>query len=159
MRINSRKQTEASRANGSRSEGPKSAKGKNSVRLNALKGGLFSQDIVVESAGERVEDFEVLKKRIWDFFDPTNSLEEMLVMDIVENYWRRRRVRHCETTELNNKFKAQEIPDGIERADRVERLKNEFSVRFQDLLGVRIEDLCWHDSVREELALTSLGMK
>src|SRR6266446_5527298 len=101
--IENRKRAEASRANGSKSEGPKSPKGKRSVRLNALKDGLFSQEIVVESAGERVEDFEALKKHMWDFLNPTGPLEEMLVTDIVENYWRRRRVRHCETAELDNK--------------------------------------------------------
>jgi hypothetical protein len=158
MRMNSRKQTAASRANGSRSKGPKSTRGKNQVRLNALSDGISSKSIVIESAGERVEDFEALKKRMWDFFGPTNPLEEMLVTDIVENYWRRRRVRYCETTELNNKFKAQEIRDRLERAKRVQSLKAEYLARFQDLLGARIENLFWRHEVREELASTSLGM-
>jgi hypothetical protein len=158
MRINSPKQTEASRANGSNSRGPKSTRGKDRVRVNALRYGLFSKDIVIESAGERLADFEVLKKRMWDFFGPQNPLEEMLVTDIVENSWRRRRVRHCETTELNNKFRAQEIRDRLERTERLESLKHEFLVRFQDLLGTRAHGLGWDDNVQEELASTSLGM-
>ncbi len=158
MRTNSPKQTEASRANGSRSKGPKSAWGKNQVRHNALSFGLSSKDIIVDSAGERPEDFEALKARMWDFFNPVDSLEEMLVTDIVENYWRRRRVRRCETAELNNKFRAQEIREGLERAARLETVRFEFSRSLRVLLRTADQGLYWDDGPREELASSSLGM-
>lgn len=158
VRITSRKRADASRENGSKSGGPVSSAGKHCVRLNALRDGLFSQDIVIESAGERVADFEALKKHMWEFLNPMNPLEEMLVTDIVENYWRRRRVRRCETTELDNKFRAQETRDGLKRAERLETLRVEFSACFQTLLGTTAQGLCWDKRVREELASTSLGM-
>src|SRR6266481_6901930 len=123
MRINSPKQTEASRVNGSNSKGPASTDGKSRVRLNALKGGFLCKDIVVESAGERLEDFEKLKKQMCDFFQPASPLEEMLVADIIENHWRRRRVRQCEAVELTNRIKAQEIRDRLEREDKVRSLR------------------------------------
>jgi hypothetical protein len=41
VRINSERQTEASRVNGSKSNGPKSIKGRSKVRLNAVKDGFF----------------------------------------------------------------------------------------------------------------------
>jgi hypothetical protein len=102
---------------------------------------LFSQEIVVESAGERVESFEALKARMWSFFNPVNPLEEMLVTDIVENCCRRRRVRHCETTELNNKFKAQETRDGLERAARLESLKIKLSIHCLASPWTRVQGL------------------
>jgi hypothetical protein len=158
MRINSPKQTDASRANGSKSKGPRSSSGKNKVRHNALSFGLCAKDIIVESAGERLEDFEALKARMWSFFNPVDPLEEMLVADIVENHWRRRRVRQCEATELNNKFRAQELRDRIQRAERLESLKLDFLIGFQSLLGTTTQGSCWDDRVREELASTSMGM-
>src|SRR6202521_5106549 len=104
MRINSPKQTQASRENGAKSKGVKSPRGKNRVRRNALKDGLFSKDIVIESVGERKEDFERLKKEMWDLFQPASALEEMLVADIVENWWRRQRVRRAESADLKNRL-------------------------------------------------------
>src|SRR5881227_967398 len=117
MRINSLRQTEASRKNGLKSNGPTSMNGKNSTRLNALKHGLFSREIIIESAGERVEDFEQLKKEVWDEHQPVGAMEEIFVTDIVENAWRRRRVRYCETTELNSRIKAQEIRHRLDREE------------------------------------------
>jgi len=58
--------------------------------LNALKHGLFSQEIIIESAGERLEDFEQIKKKIWDDYQPVGAMEEILVTDIIENAWRAR---------------------------------------------------------------------
>jgi len=159
MRINSSKQTEASRKNGLKSNGPKSISGKNKIRLNALKDGLFSEEIVIESAGERLEDFEQLMKQMWNHYQPADPMEEILVTDIVDNHWRRLRVRHCETTELNSRIKTQEIRDQLERVETVEKLKTEFLGRFGDLLSPSgIDGPQWDDGVREALASTSLGM-
>jgi hypothetical protein len=65
MRESTPKQIAASRKNGSKGKGPTSPSGKKAIRLNALKEGLlFSTAIVVESAGERLEDFEQFKKQM-----------------------------------------------------------------------------------------------
>src|SRR6266536_5344274 len=127
--------------------------------LNALKHGLFSQEIIIESAGERLEDFEQFKKEVWHVYKPVGAMEEMLVTDIVVNAWRRRRVRQCEAIELNSRIKAQEIRDRLERMKKVEKLKGEFWGRFSALLDpTRIEGLHWDPRVQEALASTSLGM-
>jgi hypothetical protein len=159
MRINSPRQIEASRQNGLKSSGPKSIKGKNSTRLNALKHGLFSQEIIIESAGERLEDFEQFKKEIWEDYQPAGAMEELLVTDIVENAWRRLRVRRCETTEMNSRIKAAEIRDRLEYMKKIEKLKCEFMGRFHSLLGpALIDGLGWDNQVQEALASTFLGM-
>jgi hypothetical protein len=167
MRTNSPKQSEASRANGSRSKGPKSARGKNQVRLNALHDGLFSKDIVIESAGERKEDFERVKKEIWDFFQPTSALEKMLVADFVENWWRRQRVRRAESAELRNRLDTLYIRDELRRSDEVEPLRARFlgllskyvltlsSQPLQDTSEITAE----LEEIRQQLAATSLGVE
>ena len=93
MRNNSEKQTAASRTNGAKSPGPTSAEGKNKSRLNALKGGCFSRDLVVTAAGESIEEFESFKTAVWDAVQPDGAVEEMLTDDLVANGWRRQRVR------------------------------------------------------------------
>jgi hypothetical protein len=104
---------------------------------------LFSQEIVIESAGERLEDFEQFKKEMWDCYQPAVAIEEVLVTDIVENAWRRRRVRHCETTELNDRIKAQEIRERLKRVETVEKLKEQFWVRWDRLSPTEIESPHW----------------
>src|SRR6266496_3138983 len=124
--------------------------------LNALKHGLFSQEIIIESAGERLEDFEQFKKEVWHVYKPVGAMEEMLVTDIVVNAWRRRRVRQCEAIELNSRIKAEEIRDRLERMEAVEKLRVELLGRFSSLAGpTGIEGLYWVDRVREALASTS----
>jgi hypothetical protein len=81
---------------------PTSAEEKKKVRLNALKNGFFSKDIVVTAAGERDEDYESFKAAVWDSVQPDDALLEILTDDPVVNWWRRQRVRRSESTELNN---------------------------------------------------------
>src|ERR1700675_4687691 len=87
--------------NSAKSTEPKSADGKRRSRLNALKDGLFSKEIVVTAAGERVADFIRLKASVWDSVQPDDALQQMLVNDLVVNWWRWQRVRRCQAAELH----------------------------------------------------------
>jgi hypothetical protein len=167
MRINSPKQTQASRQNGAKSKGAKSPWGKNRVRRNALKDGLFSKDIVIEGLEERKEDFERLKKEMWDLFQPKSALEEMLVADIVQNWWRRQRVRRAESADLENRVETLRIRDVFRRSDEIESLKASFfdlwrnyvmalRSRPSQYLGAITAKL---EDVRQQLAGTSLGVE
>ena len=78
-----------------------SAQGKARVRLNALRDGLFSKGLVIPAAGERQEDLDKIRARVWEYFQPENVVEEMLAADVVEAWWRRQRVRRCESAEIN----------------------------------------------------------
>ncbi len=167
MRINSSKQTEASRINGAKSKGATSARGKDRVRLNALKDGLFSKDIVIESLKERKEDFEQLKKEMWDLFQPASALEEILVADTIENWWRRQRVRRAESADLKNRLDTSWIRDELRRSNGIESLK----APFFDLLRKYVMAISSQPSqdtsaimakleeVRHELAGTSHGVQ
>src|SRR5215831_1884639 len=167
MRINTLKQTQASRTNGAKSKGAKSSRGKNRVRLNALKDGLFANDIVIESLGERNEDFQRFKKKLWDQFQPTNPLKESLVSDFVENWWRRQRVRRAESADLKNRLDTLWIRDRLRRSDEIETLKLPFfdllrkyviavsSQPFQDTSAITAK----LEEVRLQLSGTSLGVE
>jgi hypothetical protein len=50
--MTSEKQAEANRRNALKSTGPKTPEGKNAVRLNALKHGLLSQEILLPGEDE-----------------------------------------------------------------------------------------------------------
>jgi len=155
--------TQASRGNGAKSKGPNSKAGKSKSAKNALKDGVFSRGVVIETLGEKREDFEKAKKSFWDFFQPSNSLEEMLVWDFVDNWWRRERVRRAEELELQNRLELGQLKDDLRRSDEVERLRLRFAVLFRDyLIGARFKaaheipsDL---QKVRQELASTALGI-
>jgi len=127
VRKNSKKQTAASRANGAKSKGPESADGKQKSRLNALKDGFFSRNVVVTAAGERVKEYERFKAWVWDSVHPDGAFEEILANDVVENWWRRRRVRCCESAELQHRLENLKTHDLYLRCDETEPLK----VRFQ----------------------------
>jgi hypothetical protein len=126
MRINSSEQTEASRMNGSKSKGPRSIKGKSKVRLNAVKDGIYSDEIVIESLGERREEFEEIKDAFWNHFRPADALNEMLVGEVIGNVWRRKRLRRVEATEINNRLRAVRLRTEIKRSDELKRQKDRF---------------------------------
>lgn len=93
----SRKRSDASRINGTKSKGPTSPEGKDKVRLNARTLGLYSSDVVIPKLGESSEEYAACREGFLQAVIPENALEEALFEDIVENWWRRRRVRRCES--------------------------------------------------------------
>ena len=133
MPRNSPKQTKASRENGAKSKGPKSKTGKSKAAQNSVKDGVFSRGVVIEPLGEKREDLESVKKWFWDFFQPSNSVEQMLVSDFVENWWRRERVRREEELELQNRLELFQLEDDLRRSDKVERLRLRFAVLFRTM--------------------------
>jgi len=58
MSETSKKKIAANRANAAKSSGPKSAAGKQESRLNALKDGVYSKEVVVTAVGESAKEFE-----------------------------------------------------------------------------------------------------
>jgi len=133
MPRNSPKQTKASRENGAKSKGPKSKTGKSKAAQNSVKDGVFSRGVVIERLGEKREDLESVKEWLWDFFQPSNSVEQMLVSDFVENWWRRERVRREEELELQNRLELFQLEDDLRRSDKVERLRLRFAVLFRTM--------------------------
>lgn len=92
--MTSEKQAEANRRNALKSTGPRTPEGKNAVRLNALKHGLLSQEILLP--GEDEETLRELGEHLRAELKPVGVLESLLVDRIVSGYWRLRRMGQVE---------------------------------------------------------------
>lgn len=88
------KKAEANRRNALRSTGPKTPEGKDAVRLNALKHGLLSREILLP--GEDETALKELSERLQDELQPMGELESLLIEKIITAIWRLRRLRRVE---------------------------------------------------------------
>lgn len=89
------KQNSANRRNAQKNTGPKSAEGKNAVRLNALSHGLSAEMQVLP--GENRADFEHLEAQIFAQYPPESGLEGFFLEQMVACAWRLRRVTQVES--------------------------------------------------------------
>jgi hypothetical protein len=89
------KQMRANRQNARKSTGPKTPEGKAVARLNALKHGLLSQQILLPTEDEA--SLMQLSERLHSQLQPVGELESLLVERIVAAAWRLRRVLVVET--------------------------------------------------------------
>lgn len=126
------KQSGASRANGTKGKGATSAKGKNAIRFNAVKDAIFSSEIVVESAGESLGDFEKLRNELWDYLQPQTPIEQMLATDVIENRWRLQRVRRAEMLALKARVEGSWIQDELAQSEQLDSLKVDFLRRIKN---------------------------
>jgi hypothetical protein len=93
--MTSEKKAQTNRRNALKSTGPKTPEGKDAVRLNALKHGLRSEEILLP--GEDEEALRELGERLRDELQPVGELENLLVDRIISAYWRLRRIGRVET--------------------------------------------------------------
>src|SRR5436190_3830962 len=92
----------ANRANAQKSTGPKTLKGRAASRMNALKHGLLSQEVLICSPHRYESEAELfaLHDRFRDELQPMGPLELMLCDQIVTTHWRLRRVLAAESAEM-----------------------------------------------------------
>ena len=86
----SEKRSQAARANGARSRGPKSPEGKAISSRNALRHGLLSTTLLLP--GEDPENFEALFAQLTTHYAPVNDVEMSMIEEMASSYWRLRRV-------------------------------------------------------------------
>ena len=91
----SKKQIEANRRNG-KNGGPKTPAGRAAVRHNALKHGLSAQHPVIPILEDQTVFDEYLAQLHLDL-QPQGLMEQMLVNQIADAYWRRQRIVQMET--------------------------------------------------------------
>lgn len=91
------KQVEANRENG-KLGGVKTEEGKSISKLNALRHGLLSREVLLR--GEDEEILVDLSKRIRGELKPAGELELLLADRIVSNVWRLKRLLKVETTTM-----------------------------------------------------------
>ena len=81
---------EANRKNALKSTGPTTTEGKAASRLNSLKHGLLSRQVVIQEGAnmETREEFAHFKEALWQDLQPVGALEELLVEKIAIECWR-----------------------------------------------------------------------
>ncbi len=92
--MTSERKAEANRQNARKSTGPRTSEGKAAVRLNALRHGLLSSEILLP--GEDGTDLQELGKRLRAELQPVGELENVLVDRITSLLWRLRRLGRVE---------------------------------------------------------------
>ena len=93
--MTSEKRIAANRRNALQSTGPKTPQGKELAKMNALKHGLLSREVLI--AGEQAGDLEELGRKLRLQLRPIGELEQILVDRIVASVWRLRRTLHAES--------------------------------------------------------------
>ena len=91
----------ARRANAQKCTGPRTPEGKASTRLNALKHGFFSSDVVnpILDGPARAEEFKSILDALLDDFQPESARERLLVDEVAACCWRIRRLLRYECRE------------------------------------------------------------
>src|SRR5215204_7747146 len=92
--MTSDKKAEANRQNALKSTGPRTPEGKAAVRLNPLRHGLLSEEILLP--GEDEEALRELAERLRAELQPVGELETLLVGRITSLLWRLRRLERVE---------------------------------------------------------------
>ncbi len=85
---------EANRSNAQKSTGPRTPEGKAAVRLNALRHGLLSEEVLLP--GEDGEALGELGEHVRAELRPVGALENLLVDRVVASVWRLRRLGRVE---------------------------------------------------------------
>jgi hypothetical protein len=95
------RQLAARRANALKSTGPRSSQGKEVARLNAIKHGFFSCDVVnlLLDGPARVEEFTTILDALLEEYDPQSARERILVDEVAACCWRIRRLLRYECRE------------------------------------------------------------
>jgi hypothetical protein len=95
----------ANRTNALKSTGPRSIRGKNQSKWNALKHGLLAKEVLITvgDAQEKVEDFNELLEALCTEYLPVGPIEHMLVEKIAVSYWRQKRAVRAEVGQIQKK--------------------------------------------------------
>lgn len=89
---------ETNRANAQHSTGPKSIVGKLRSSQNSFQHGLYSKQLILP--GEDAAEFDHLRSTLRDEHQPANTVEEILVDELAQHFWRIRRFRELEARSL-----------------------------------------------------------
>ena len=101
----SARKSEASRINGAKSRGPKTAQGRANSSMNATKHGLTAKTLILQN--ENKDDFLKMFNAYFDLVRPTNEREIDAVSNIVAARWRLCRVWRSQTAILDLEMETQ----------------------------------------------------
>ncbi len=116
----SERRIQANRRNARRSTGPKTERGKRAVARNAIQHGVLAREVVITAGDgeESLEEFHDLVKRLCECYDPVGVVEESLVQDIANCWWRKARVIRAENGELRKQLDTLEVDRALQHSDK-----------------------------------------
>ncbi len=96
--MTTQKQIEANRQNALLSRGAVTAEGKAIVSKNAIKHGIFTQDLIIShgEGKENKEEYQELLNNLIQSLNPSDQMQHLLVEKIAVDYWRLKRVLRFE---------------------------------------------------------------
>jgi len=142
--VTSERQKAANQANALHSTGPKTPEVKAAVRLNALRHGLLTRDVVLP--GEDADAFEDLWNQIRANLSPVGPIEEFLVDRVVNTLWRLQRLARAETALFDWRIRELKVS---QLADQV----GSYEVTVWDVsFPPHITDKAAHKEAKEALA-------
>ena len=93
---------EAARRNAQQATGPRTAAGKENVKMNAVKHGMYSADenhqLTMLALGEDPQEFEALEQELLTTYGPGDALWRRQIEDLAKLYWRRQRLERVAQT-------------------------------------------------------------
>ncbi|WP_079989357.1 hypothetical protein [Candidatus Protochlamydia phocaeensis] len=105
------RQIEANRQNAKHSTGPITEEGKTIVSQNAVKHGVFSKQILLESESD--VEFESLKAEFYQQFQPQGFLEKLFWERTLVAAWRLSRITQLESMLMNYAVKKSYLGKGL----------------------------------------------
>ncbi len=123
------KQREASRTNGSKSNGPTTPEGKAVSSRNGVTHGLCSRDVVL--GNENPELWQAVRLAFTSHWQPVNERESLMVDDLAATHWKLMRAESIETATLN--FEMDVLQEEIEKTFKRVDEQTRQAVAFKSL--------------------------
>ena len=118
----------ASRANGSKSRGPVTARGKYNSSLNSFRHGILSRFLVLP--GESPELFEDQYNEFMEEHQPRTQTERALVEDMVTAWWRKQRIWGLESVRIQYQIK---MSKGMGRSVPIDDAATRLAIAYTEL--------------------------
>lgn len=106
--MTTQRQIDANCQNAQLSTGPMTVSGKGIVSTNAIKHGIFTKDLILNSAigQESEQEYQEILNNLVDCLSPCNQMESLLVEKIGVDFWRLRRTIRFETGSIGQCIKS-----------------------------------------------------
>ncbi|MBU1044556.1 MAG: hypothetical protein KJ915_09215 [Candidatus Omnitrophica bacterium] len=141
------KQIEANKKNALMSKGAVTDAGKAIVAHNAVKHGVFAQDLIISSGDGRENEDEYIELlyNLTKSLNPSGQMEYLLVEKIAVDFWRLRRVLRFETGSIR-KYLDMVIYDYYNKEDGLGNKKIKTNSELEEEIKEKQESLDWNNA-------------
>ncbi len=149
---------EAARRNAQHATGPRSAAGKEKVKMNALKHGFYAaaenHQLAMLALGEDPQEFQALERELMTTYGPGDTLWRRQIEDLAKLYWRRGRLERMQTGVMRRALQA--VEEGQHRREQ-EMANATFDPAHPEMLEIAVAEST-DPCVRLRRILSTLGV-